>query len=95
MGDGARIVHRFIIFAYKNAYMGDTSIRLSEEAKHRLELAKREGETFEDVILRLTEDDKWQGFGALSDAEGDTGEGLDRMRSALREEMKRDMTEET
>jgi predicted CopG family antitoxin len=65
--------------------MGDTSIRVSEEAKDRLDLHKREGESYEDVILRLTERDKWAGFGILSDTGTATRDGLDRMRAELRQ----------
>ncbi|MFC6756702.1 antitoxin VapB family protein [Halomicroarcula sp. GCM10025894] len=45
--------------------MSGTTIRLSEEAKERLTLLKRKGESYEDVIMRLTETDKWAGFGVL------------------------------
>ncbi|WP_201740305.1 DUF7557 family protein [Salinigranum halophilum] len=62
-----------------------TSIRLSKEAKARLDRFKREGESYEDVILRLTERDKWAGFGVLSETPTDTREGLERMREAIRE----------
>jgi len=65
--------------------MGDTSIRVSDEAKRRLALYKRDGESYEDVILRLTERDRWVGFGALSDTETDTRDGIERMREEMRE----------
>jgi len=65
--------------------MGDTSIRVSDEAKRRLDLYKRDDESYEDVILRLTERDKWAGFGVLSDTETDTREGIERMREEMRE----------
>jgi predicted CopG family antitoxin len=65
--------------------MGDTSIRVSDEAKRRLDLYKHEGESYEDVILRLTERDKWAGFGVLSDTETDTREGLEQLREEMRE----------
>jgi len=65
--------------------MGDTSIRVSDEAKRRLDLYKRDDESYEDVILRLTERDKWAGFGVLSDTETDTQEGMERMREEMRE----------
>lgn len=64
--------------------MGDTSIRVSEEAKDRLDLHKREGESYEDVIMRLTERDKWTGFGVLSETETETRAGLERMREEMR-----------
>lgn len=75
--------------------MSGTTIRLSEEAKERLELLKREGESFEDVIMRLTEDDKWAGFGALSDAASDTRDGMNRLRSQLRDGIDDDIGEES
>ncbi len=67
--------------------MGDTSIRVSEEAKDRLDLYKREGESYEDVILRLTERDKWAGFGILSETERETRPGMNRMREQMRSRM--------
>lgn len=67
--------------------MGDTSIRVSEEAKDRLDLHKREGESYEDVIMRLTEHDKWAGYGALSDTDGETRTGMQRMREGMRSGM--------
>jgi len=75
--------------------MSGTTIRLSEEAKERLALLKREDESFEDVIMRLTEDDKWAGFGALADAESDTKEGMDRVRAQLRDGIDGDIREDT
>lgn len=65
--------------------MSDTSIRVSEETKRRLDLFKREGESYEDVILRLTERDKWVGFGVISDTPTDTRDGMVKMREAMRE----------
>lgn len=64
--------------------MSDTSIRVSEEAKRRLDLFKQEGDTYDDVIMRLTERDQWSGFGVLSETDTDTREGMDRMRDELR-----------
>lgn len=64
--------------------MSDTSIRVSNEAKDRLDLYKREGESYEDVIMRLTEGDKWAGFGVLSDTDAETRDGLERMREEMR-----------
>lgn len=65
--------------------MSGTSIRVSDETKARLDLFKREGESYEDVIRRLTERDRWAGFGALRDAESDTADGMRRVREAMRE----------
>lgn len=71
--------------------MGDTSIRVSKEAKARLDLHKREGESYEDVILRLTERDKWAGFGALADAETVTRDGMQHVRERMRSKMRDDI----
>ncbi|AWB27129.1 DUF7557 family protein [Halococcoides cellulosivorans] len=65
--------------------MGTTSIRVSEDCKRRLDLAKRESESYEDVIRRLTEREKWAGFGVLDDAEGDTRTAMTRIRESMRE----------
>ncbi|MDX1747877.1 MAG: antitoxin VapB family protein [Halobacteriales archaeon] len=71
--------------------MASTSIRLSEEAKARLDRFKREGESYEDVIMRLTERDRWAGFGVLSEAETDTREGMERIREEMREGVTEDV----
>lgn len=65
--------------------MGDTSIRVSDEVKRRLELEKRGDESFDDVLMRLTSSDKWRGFGALADEEQDTKEGMRKMRREVRD----------
>lgn len=75
--------------------MSDTSIRLSEEAKARLDLHKRAGESYEDVILRLTERDPWAGFGALAETDQDTREGMERVREEMREGIRNDMERST
>ncbi|MFB6217818.1 MAG: antitoxin VapB family protein [Halobacteriaceae archaeon] len=64
--------------------MSDTSIRVSEETKARLDLCKRSGESYDDVIRRLASGDKWAGFGALADTDGDTREGMARIRAEFR-----------
>lgn len=74
--------------------MGDTSIRVSDEAKARLDLYKREDESYEDVIMRLTEGDRWAGFGALADEGGETRDGMARMREEMRDGMAEDVGEE-
>lgn len=71
--------------------MASTSIRLSEEAKARLDRFKREGESYEDVIMRLTERDRWAGFGVLSDTDSNTREGMQRMREKMREGVTEDV----
>lgn len=67
--------------------MGDTSIRVSDETKHRLKLYKRDEESFDDVIMRLTQRDKWAGFGVLSGTETETRNGMDTMREEMRNGM--------
>ena len=75
--------------------MGDTSIRVSDEAKARLDLYKREEESYEDVIMRLTERDKWAGFGVLAESETDTQKGMNAIREKLREGMNDDISGST
>lgn len=71
--------------------MGTTSIRVSEDLKRRLNLYKREGESYEDVIRRLTERDKWAGFGALADVEPDSKSAMAEVRDVMREGMTDDV----
>jgi predicted CopG family antitoxin len=73
--------------------MSDTSIQVSEETKARLDRHRRDGESYEEVILRLTERDEWTGFGVLSDAESDTSDGVARIRSEFRENVADDVEE--
>lgn len=49
-------------------------IRISEDTKERLRRRKREDESFNDVIVRLLDEDRdlLAGFGAAEDREGDT-----------------------
>jgi predicted CopG family antitoxin len=60
--------------------MTDTSIRVSEETKARLETLKRSDESFDDLLGRLTNRERWAGFGVLSDADPETFR--DRVREA-------------
>jgi predicted CopG family antitoxin len=78
-------------YAYVFAYMSSTSIRLSKEAKARLDRLKRAGESYEDVIMRLTERDRWAGFGVLSEVDSDTRDGMTRMREEMREGVTEDV----
>lgn len=71
--------------------MGSKNISLREDAYERLKARKREGESFTDVVNRLTEDDKWSGFGALSGS--NVREGMERAHNDLNEEMQRDIDE--
>lgn len=52
----------------------DEHVRVSRETKERLRRRKREGESFNDVIERLLDDDRdlLAGFGAASERDGDT-----------------------
>ncbi|MHC3438582.1 DUF7557 family protein [Natrialbaceae archaeon A-gly3] len=68
-------------------------MRVSTEAKERLDLYKREGESYEDVIVRLTESDKWTGFGVLSETEADTRAGMEQMREEMRDGLVDDVTD--
>ena len=73
--------------------MTGTTIRLSAEAKQRLAQRKRKNESYEDVIMRLTETDKWAGFGALAETDTETREGMDRIRDRFREGVADDIGE--
>ncbi len=74
--------------------MSGTTIRLSEEAKARLTLLKREGESYEDVIMRLTETNKWVGFGALDGTDTETSEGMEKIREEMRSGFADDIDED-
>lgn len=52
--------------------MASKTISLTEEAYERLRECKREGESFTDVVLRLTGrgEDPMSGFGTMSDVDG-------------------------
>ncbi|WP_123619993.1 antitoxin VapB family protein [Halorubrum sp. CSM-61] len=68
---------------------GDTSIRVSRDAKERLDLHKRDDESYDDVILRLASTDKWAGFGVASGDPEASREGVDGLRDSMRESMDR------
>lgn len=63
--------------------MSSKNISLREEAYDRLRALKREDESFSDVVMRITESDRWSGFGALSDT--NIQEGMQRARSEMNE----------
>ncbi|QSW98580.1 antitoxin VapB family protein [Haloterrigena alkaliphila] len=52
--------------------MATKSLTITEEAYDRLREHKREGESFTETILRLTDRDRdvMKGFGAMRDADG-------------------------
>ncbi|MEF8776860.1 MAG: antitoxin VapB family protein [Haloarculaceae archaeon] len=75
--------------------MSDTSTRLPEEAPARLDRHKRVGESYADVILRLTERDPWAGFGSLAGSEQDTREAMERVRDETREGIRNDVYQST
>lgn len=52
--------------------MATKSLTITEEAYDRLAAHKREGESFTETILRLTDADRdvMEGFGAMRDVEG-------------------------
>jgi predicted CopG family antitoxin len=57
---------------YVHTYMGSKTITVTEEAYERLKARKREGESFTDTLLRLAgeQEGRWDGYGALRDADG-------------------------
>lgn len=69
--------------------MADKTIRVSEDTWRRLRDRKRDDETFDEVVARLAGEDKWSGFGALS--ETGISEGMedahDRLESELRDDV--------
>lgn len=64
-----------------------TSIRLSDEAKSRLDMFKREDESYSDVIIRLTSATKWSGFGIASGDPAESRNGMDAIREGMRGRM--------
>jgi hypothetical protein len=71
--------------------MSDTTVRVSADTRRRLELARREGESLDDVLRRLADRDRWLGFGALAAEDGRTGEGTRRCRRALLDAVEADL----
>lgn len=59
---------------YVYTYMGSKTISITEEAYHRLRARKRRGESFTDVVLRLTERRPLTEFAGILDEE--TGRAL-------------------
>jgi len=68
---------------------GDTSIRVSRDAKERLDLHKRDDESYDDVILRLTSADKWARFGVAGGDPETSRDGMADLRDSMRESMDR------
>lgn len=71
--------------------MGDTSIRVSRDAKARLDLHKRDDESYDEVILRLASTDRWAGFGVANSDPEAAREGMADLRESMRESMDRDI----
>ncbi|MFC6724082.1 antitoxin VapB family protein [Halobium palmae] len=63
--------------------MGSTTIRVSKRTRDFLERRKREGESFDDVIARLLDDDSdaMSGFGAWK--ESGIGEAVEEVREEM------------
>lgn len=87
-GIGVTLTERVYVCVYV------TTIRLSDEAKERLDLHKREGESYDDVIRRLTRRDKWNGFGIVDDDPEDVRQGLERIRDEANDAMIDDISED-
>ncbi len=69
---------------YTYTYMASKTISITEDAYHRLRARKRRGESFTDVILRLTERRPLSEFAGVLDEE--TGRALaDALEEARRE----------
>ena len=77
-------VHVHILVSSKN-------ISLREDAYERLAAQKREGESFDDVIERLTARDKWAGFGIAGGDAASAREGMAGIHESMRGEMERDV----
>lgn len=73
--------------------MSSTTISLSDDAYQHLKRLKREDESFSDVVLRLTdqERDLDRAFGALAGT--DFGRGVEQAQRELREGMDEDIEE--
>lgn len=71
--------------------MSDKTIRVSEDNWKRLRNLKQPGESFDDLVTRLTTRDKWSGFGALSDS--GIADGMDEAHDQLEAELRRDAEE--
>ncbi len=71
----ARVIHQRVkLYVYTYTYMGSKTISITEDAYHRLRARKRRGESFTDVILRLTERRPLSEFAGVLDEE--TGRAL-------------------
>ncbi len=69
---------------YTYTYMGSKTISITEDAYHRLRARKRRGESFTDVVLRLTERRPLSEFAGVLDEK--TGRALaDALEEARRE----------
>lgn len=71
--------------------MCDVTIRISPAAKARLDRVKRDGETYNDVILRITSTDQWAGFGIADGDASKSRKGITKIHSAMRDSMTTDI----
>ncbi len=81
----ARVIYQRVkLYVYTYTYMGSKTISITEDAYHRLRARKRRGESFTDVILRLTERRPLSEFAGVLDEK--TGRALaDALEEARRE----------
>lgn len=69
--------------------MGTKTITVTEEAYQRLREMKQEGESFTDVVLRVTGSDRnvMKGFGSMKDVDG-FRESVEEVRDELDEDFR-------
>lgn len=75
----------------------DEQIRVSDAVKRKLERRKREGESYNDVLVRILGEDEGDfgdGFGMLSDEQADAMRGERAQATAKRKERTRRLADE-
>lgn len=75
--------YSYSVTACVNMSMGTDHIRISDEAKARLESRKRDDESFTDVIIRLTERDADVERFAGAYADVDLADGVERVEERM------------